>query len=216
MRESQPGVDLTITMYLFDASNDCAPVVGAQVDIWHANHAGNYSDVSQNSTVGQEWLRGYQVTDSDGKVTFTTKYPGWYSGRAVHIHFRVRTSTSDFTSQMFFTDAQNATVYAADPYASRGEPNVKDCPGQHPRLGRRRPHPAPDRLQRRRLVGGLLRRAELGGSTTTDPIRSRPRRPRPRRRARAARRPPTPPSPPRSRPPRPSAARPAAGTSACG
>lgn len=126
VRESQPGVDLTITMYLFDASADCAPVVGAQVDIWHANYAGNYSDVSQNATVGQHWLRGYQVTDSDGKVTFTTRYPGWYSGRAVHIHFRVRTSSSDFTSQMFFTDEQNATVYAADPYASRGEPNVKD------------------------------------------------------------------------------------------
>ncbi len=127
VRESQLGADLTVTMYLFDAANDCAPVVGAQVDVWHANYQGKYSDESANGTSGQAWLRGYQVTDADGKVAFTTKYPGWYSGRAVHIHFRVRTSSSDFTSQMFFTDDQNATVFASDPYASRGTPDVKDA-----------------------------------------------------------------------------------------
>ena len=126
VRESQLGTDLALTLYLFDADNDCAPVSGAQVDIWHANYQGHYSDFSQEGTSGQTWLRGYQVTDADGKVTFTTKYPGWYSGRAVHIHFRVRTSSSDFTSQMFFTDQMNSTVFATGAYASRGNPSTTD------------------------------------------------------------------------------------------
>jgi protocatechuate 3,4-dioxygenase beta subunit len=77
-------------------------------------------------------LRGYQVTDADGAVTFTTIYPGWYSGRAVHIHFKVRTfngstETLEFTSQLFFTDAMNATVIAQAPYSSRGNPDTTDA-----------------------------------------------------------------------------------------
>ena len=132
----QAGVPLTLKMYVFDASNDCAPVKGATVDIWHCNAAGAYSDVSQNGTVGQNWLRGYQTTDANGLVTFTTIYPGWYSGRAVHIHFKVRlpAQSLEFTSQMFFTDAMNAAVYAANaPYSSRPTPNVLD--GQDNILG---------------------------------------------------------------------------------
>jgi protocatechuate 3,4-dioxygenase beta subunit len=130
---AQPGTPLALTMYLFDADNDCAPVTGAQVDIWHANHQGKYSDESANGTTGHEWMRGYQVTDAGGKVTFNTMWPGWYSGRAVHIHFRVRTASSDFTSQMFFTDEMNSTVFADEPYAGRGDPDVSD--GQDNILG---------------------------------------------------------------------------------
>ena len=122
----QPGTPLALAMYVFDADNDCAPVSGAQVDIWHCNASGRYSDEAANGTSGETWLRGYQVTDADGKVTFHTIWPGWYSGRAVHIHFKVRTSGLEFTSQLFFTDAMNAQVYAAAPYASRGTPDVAD------------------------------------------------------------------------------------------
>ena len=127
----QDGIKLTLKLSVFDASNDCAPVRGAQVDIWHANAEGEYSDESANGTSGQKWLRGYQVTDADGAVTFTTIYPGWYSGRAVHIHFKVRlfngsTETLEFTSQLFFTDAMNATVFAKAPYSSRGTPDTTD------------------------------------------------------------------------------------------
>ncbi len=122
----QAGTPLALTMYVFDAERDCAPVSGAQVDIWHCNAAGRYSDQAANGTDGETWLRGYQVTDADGKVTFHTIWPGWYSGRAVHIHFKVRTGGLEFTSQLFFTDAMNAQVYAAAPYASRGTPDVAD------------------------------------------------------------------------------------------
>jgi protocatechuate 3,4-dioxygenase beta subunit len=122
----QDGIKLTLKLSVFDAANDCAPVQGAQVDIWHANASGLYSDEAANGTSGQKWLRGYQVTDADGAVTFTTIYPGWYTGRAVHIHFKVRTGTLEFTSQLFFTDQMNATVFAQAPYSSRGNPDTTD------------------------------------------------------------------------------------------
>jgi protocatechuate 3,4-dioxygenase beta subunit len=130
IRAGQAGVALTLKLHVFDASKDCAPVQGATVDIWHCNAAGSYSDVSQNGTVGQTWLRGFQTTDANGLASFTTIYPGWYSGRAVHIHFKVRLPAQglEFTSQMFFTDEMNAAVYAANaPYSSRPTPNVKDA-----------------------------------------------------------------------------------------
>jgi protocatechuate 3,4-dioxygenase beta subunit len=123
---AQAGTPLVLTMYVFDAERDCAPVSGAQVDIWHCNAAGRYSDEAANGTSGETWLRGDQVTDADGKVTFHTIWPGWYSGRAVHIHFKVRTGGLEFTSQLFFTDAMNAQVCATAPYASRGTPDVSD------------------------------------------------------------------------------------------
>lgn len=71
-------------------------------------------------------MRGYQTTDAEGKVKFTTIYPGWYSGRAIHIHFKVRKDDLEFTSQMFFTDEQNASVMKQSPYNKRGNPDTTD------------------------------------------------------------------------------------------
>ena len=127
----EDGTKLTLKLSVFDASNDCAPVQGAMIDIWHANASGLYSDEAANGTAGKKFLRGYQLTDADGAATFTTIYPGWYSGRAVHIHFKVRiyngsTETLEFTSQLFFTDAMNAQVFAKAPYSSRGNPDTTD------------------------------------------------------------------------------------------
>jgi protocatechuate 3,4-dioxygenase beta subunit len=133
VRESQAGIPLSLTLYVFDADNDCKPVSGAQVDIWHCNAGGIYSDESANNTAGQTWLRGYQVTDANGKVNFTTIYPGWYSGRAIHIHYKVRvydgtTETLEFTSQLFFTDAQNSQVLADSRYSAHGtKPDTTDA-----------------------------------------------------------------------------------------
>jgi len=129
----QPGTPLVLTMYVFDANGDCAPVPGAVVDLWHASASGQYSDVAQDGTSGRDWLRGYQVTDAEGKVTFVTIWPGWYPGRAVHIHFKVRAASSEFTSQMFFADAQNEAVFAGPAYRSRGNPSTTD--GQDGILG---------------------------------------------------------------------------------
>ena len=107
----------------------CAPVPGAQVDIWHCDAAGNYSDVG--STSGQKYLRGYQVTDANGAARFTTVFPGWYSGRAVHIHFKIRLfsgaqETYEYTSQLFFEESIITEVYRQSPYSQRGAPNTSN------------------------------------------------------------------------------------------
>jgi protocatechuate 3,4-dioxygenase beta subunit len=88
------GAPLRLAFQVSDVSaNACSPLAGAQVDVWHCDALGVYSGVSDPGfdTSGQLWLRGYQVTDESGYCEFTTIYPGWYSGRAVHIHFKIRT-----------------------------------------------------------------------------------------------------------------------------
>src|SRR5437870_5415445 len=67
------------------ANSACTPLTGAYLDVWHCDAAGVYSDVSGTSS-GRRFLRGYQITDAAGQAKFTTVYPGWYQGRAVHIH----------------------------------------------------------------------------------------------------------------------------------
>ena len=100
------------------------PVAGVQVDVWHCDAVGEYSDVP--GTRGQPFLRGYQVSDATGRVTFKTIYPGWYPGRTIHIHVKARSfdaagnTTYDFTTQLFFDDAVSDTVMSAAPYNARG------------------------------------------------------------------------------------------------
>lgn len=106
----------------------CQPVEGAQVDVWHCDALGRYSDVDDPrfSTLGQKFLRGYQRTDAQGEAKFLTIYPGWYPGRAVHIHIKVRTALEAtggyaFTSQMYFPDSLTDEVHSQLPYAGKGE-----------------------------------------------------------------------------------------------
>lgn len=107
-------------------SSGCAALPGAIVDVWHCDAAGVYSDVA-GPGAGSSFLRGYQTTDANGMATFTTIYPGWYPGRAVHIHFKVRHhaagQTAEFTSQLFFDDAFTDQVFTQAPYDSRGQRN---------------------------------------------------------------------------------------------
>jgi len=128
------GVPLLL-QFNISGLNNCAPVPGAYVDIWHCDAAGAYSDISngagQANTSGKKYLRGYQVTDSNGEVKFTTIYPGWYTGRAVHIHFKIRLyagsqKTYEFTSQLFFDDTLSDQVYTQSPYNARGTRNTRN------------------------------------------------------------------------------------------
>src|SRR5439155_509594 len=119
----KPGIQLALAFNVSRvASSGCTALANAQVDVWHCDAAGVYSDASDPSfnTKGQKFLRGYQLTDANGKAPFTTIYPGWYGGRAVHIHFKIRTTNgsqvSDFTSQLFFDDSLNSEVFAQAPY----------------------------------------------------------------------------------------------------
>jgi protocatechuate 3,4-dioxygenase beta subunit len=129
------GARLRLAFQVSDVSaNACSPLAGAQVDIWHCDALGVYSGVFDPGfdTSGQLWLRGYQVTDESGYCEFTTIYPGWYSGRAVHIHFKIRTDPDsnqgyEFTSQLFFDEAFTNAVYTQTPYAAKGIPNTPNA-----------------------------------------------------------------------------------------
>lgn len=121
------GVPLTLAWVVSQvASNACTPLPGALVDVWHCDAEGVYSGV--RGSAGTNFLRGYQTTDAAGKATFTTIFPGWYRGRAVHIHFKIRTAANgsqyEFTSQLFFDEALTGLVYAQAPYSGKGLPDT--------------------------------------------------------------------------------------------
>lgn len=129
------GVPLTITFAAARVTgNSCAPYADLLIDVWHCDAAGVYSDVSDPTfdTKGKKFLRGYQVTDASGLATFTTVYPGWYQGRTVHIHFKIRADAAassglEFTSQLFFDDTFTDKVYADAPYAQKGTRSTRNA-----------------------------------------------------------------------------------------
>ncbi|MFN8487956.1 MAG: intradiol ring-cleavage dioxygenase [Caldilineaceae bacterium] len=128
------GAPLQLSFALSQVNNSgCTPLAGALVDIWHCDAAGVYSDVADPgfNTKGKKFLRGYQVTDAQGVAKFLTIYPGWYRGRTVHIHFKIRTNAGsgaahEFISQLFFDDAFTDQVYTQPPYADKGERTVRN------------------------------------------------------------------------------------------
>lgn len=123
------GVPLTLRFSVSRISEgDCSALPGALVDVWQCDAAGVYSGVEDDGAPApareRHFLRGYQNTDEEGVARFTTIYPGWYRGRAVHIHFKVRTDAGgqpyEFTSQLYFDEALTDEVHARAPYAARG------------------------------------------------------------------------------------------------
>ena len=119
IRENKPGTALVLTISVVNVSNACAPVSGASVEIWQCDATGNYSQYGTQA--GQTYLRGIQTTNAGGEVTFTTIYPGWYQGRATHIHAEVTIGgVSRKVTQIAFPESVNNTVYGSGVYASRG------------------------------------------------------------------------------------------------
>ena len=119
IREGRPGSLLTLTIRVVNTSTACTPVSGAAVEVWQCDAAGDYSQYG--SQAAQTYLRGIQTTNANGEVTFTTVYPGWYQGRATHIHVEVSVGgTSRKITQMAFPESVNNTVHATGVYATRG------------------------------------------------------------------------------------------------
>jgi len=125
----QTGVPLSLAISVVNTKNNCALVSNARVDIWHCNKDGYYSGYgSQNggslgtqSYLGQTWLRGYQLTDATGKLTFNTIYPGWYQGRATHIHLEVFVNNVlKKTGQITFAESISDVVHQSSLYAAHG------------------------------------------------------------------------------------------------
>ncbi len=126
IREGHPGARLSLQLRVLNVAN-CKPIQGATVDIWHADAAGNYSNFGSD-TPSRTFLRGIQKTDRNGLAIFTTIYPGWYQGRAVHIHVKVHVGGNVVhTGQFFFTDTLTQSVYKAAPYRARGNPDTPNA-----------------------------------------------------------------------------------------
>jgi protocatechuate 3,4-dioxygenase beta subunit len=127
--DARPGVPLKLEFRVSQLNAAaCAPLSGARIDVWHCDAEGRYSEVrgfGSSAPAGEPFLRGYQLTDAAGTAQFATIYPGAYGGRAVHVHFKIRTReaagrASDFTSQLYFDEAFTERVFANEPYARRG------------------------------------------------------------------------------------------------
>lgn len=117
--EGKPGTPLHLVLTVVDAGT-CEPIASAPVDVWHADAVGEYSGFG-NSQANRTFLRGTQVTDGQGKVEFHTLWPGWYMGRATHIHLKVHEGNAVVhTGQLFFDESLNDTVYSAAPYNTHG------------------------------------------------------------------------------------------------
>lgn len=122
--EGRPGMPLRLELTTLDGAS-CEPLKGATIELWHADAAGEYSGV--NGASGS-FMRGSQPTDAKGLATFETIYPGWYMGRAVHIHVKAHVGGAVVhTGQLFFDDAVSSRVFASGAYAGRGEPDVTNA-----------------------------------------------------------------------------------------
>jgi protocatechuate 3,4-dioxygenase beta subunit len=132
--EGWAGLPVRLALKLVDADN-CQPVEGAVVEIWHTQRAGVYSGVTPAGAFcyGDDpdaenylYFRGAQSSDAEGRVDFDTCYPGWYPGRAIHIHFRVSLGGQAYlVSQLFFSEALSAEIFAGHAeYAEYGQPDT--------------------------------------------------------------------------------------------
>lgn len=144
--EGRPGVQLHLKLKVVD-SGSCEPLQDAVVDIWHCDALGEYSGYEtanfgrpprgerrggqggrrQTPQNEKTFLRGAQVTNSEGEVAFKTIYPGWYQGRATHIHIKVYLDNDDvLTSQMYFPEEKTESTYQEDVYAAHEGNRLKN------------------------------------------------------------------------------------------
>ncbi|EKX67413.1 dioxygenase [Streptomyces ipomoeae 91-03] len=132
IREDKEGFEVQYTFTVVDVANDCAPLAGALVEIWHADHLGEYSGFVGGNGHQEEdngtFLRGGQMTDENGQCSITSIWPGHYVSRCTHVHMRVHTDvtlTDDsytggeviHTGQLFFDEEINAEIQALAPYS---------------------------------------------------------------------------------------------------
>ena len=135
IRSDRTGLPFTIKITINNKNNSCAALAGAIVDIWHCDKDGNYSEYggtgmqSTNYTF-VHFLRGRQTSDASGLVTFTSVFPGWYSGRAPHIHVHVynASGTSLLVTQIAFpTDVCNTVYTTATNYYTKGKQDTSNA-----------------------------------------------------------------------------------------
>jgi protocatechuate 3,4-dioxygenase beta subunit len=153
--EGRPGVPLTTRLTVVDVST-CRAIRGAAVDIWHCDAAGAYSGTGAEAD--ERFLRGVQRTDAKGLALFRTIYPGWYTGRTVHIHVLVHIGGNVVhTGQLYFPDALTDTVYRRSPYRRRPSRDTRNAADSIYRNGGKR-----STLKLRKSGSGYLASITMG------------------------------------------------------
>ena len=137
IREDRQGLMTTLRLKIVDAAT-CKAIPAAAVDVWHCDALGRYSAAPELMGEARRdahghlapadtsrFLRGRQIADNDGLVEFTTIYPGWYPGRAPHIHLKIFTGQREAaTTQLFFDEDLSHAIYDSAPYDTHGQPEV--------------------------------------------------------------------------------------------
>lgn len=121
IRDDRTGVPLTMNLTIRNTNNNCAALAGVLVDVWHCDKDGNYSEYGTGYT-GLHFLRGRQTTDANGQVSFTTIFPGWYNGRATHIHVHIFSASgaSLKITQIAFPEGTNSAVALVNASTANG------------------------------------------------------------------------------------------------
>lgn len=128
IHEGYPGQPLRLGMRVVD--DTCSPVPGAVVEVWHCDASGDYSSYTDGGSgkdegEGSTFCRGFQTSDADGILEFETIFPGWYEGRAVHIHTTVHLDGErKITGQLYFDETYTAEVFRTGEYAQFGPPDT--------------------------------------------------------------------------------------------
>jgi protocatechuate 3,4-dioxygenase beta subunit len=133
IKSDRTGIALLMNITIQNKSNNCAPLSGVLVDVWHCDKDGNYSEyggtqMQTTNYTNVHFLRGRQTTDSNGKVAFITIYPGWYPGRAPHIHVEVLTASGSslLVTQMAFPENVSSQVYGSALYVGHGQADTSN------------------------------------------------------------------------------------------
>ena len=133
IKADRTGIALLINLTIQDKNNNCRPLPGAIVDIWHCDKDGYYSEygdhpMQRKDLSGEHYLRGRQTADEKGRVSFLSVYPGWYSGRAPHVHLEIFSSsgTSLLVTQLAFPENISKQVYTSTLYADHGQADTSN------------------------------------------------------------------------------------------
>jgi protocatechuate 3,4-dioxygenase beta subunit len=168
--EGKAGLPLRLRIGVAD-TDGCAPLANAAVDVWHCDAQGVYSGVQGNSGT---FLRGVQLTDANGVAVFDTIYPGWYQGRATHIHLKVHVGGGvsgatysgghvAHTGQLFFPETLNDQVYRLNPYRRHTGNRTRDAQDSiYASAGGSSAVPRLTRVNRAALAKGLVGAITLG------------------------------------------------------
>lgn len=136
IKSDRIGVALLINLIIENKNNNCSPLDGVLVDVWHCDKDGNYSEyggtsMQQTDYTTVHFLRGRQTSNAKGEVSFISIFPGWYQGRAPHVHVEVLSSSGSslLVTQIAFPENVSSTVYSSTSYVAHGQAdtsNTKD------------------------------------------------------------------------------------------